>query len=82
MQFHVLIFHQSGCTVIYNVYMHVRKQLVTTGLQRSLHVSGSLHCSSLVSSSHCMLLAVSTGYCHSLAVTACLWQSLLVTAGL
>ena len=26
MQFHVLIFHQSGCTVVYNVYMHVTEQ--------------------------------------------------------
>ena len=32
MQFHVLLFHQSDCTVKYNVYMHVREQLVTAGL--------------------------------------------------
>ena len=32
LQLHVLIFHQSGYTVIYNVIMHVREQLVTAGL--------------------------------------------------
>ena len=38
MQFHVLIFHQSGCTVVYNVYMHVTEQQILAHHPRNVEV--------------------------------------------